>query len=476
MPRTIICTAGTTIAKECPTLAIRDLDLLDWDDPILDLDKEIQQRLSGFELSKLAAPTNLSAEINSLLLLKCGGEDEVVLLAADNAVGNLCSRHLAMVIRNVFGLDAAQCKVKRIPQLQMRDVERFKREGLPHLLQEVLGYVRDPQRRYGGGVILNPTGGFKGVVPFMALVGMLYGARVVYGSRATHQLVSLPPLPITHDSRILERAGEAIVWAERQGVFRIEEFFAKIPIACDEETGLFEGLLEVTPDGDATLSPIATVLVEKARDESGRVFISPIASEKLNEMTGPQKSAALAWLLRAGSAEWRGGNGHAFKGSDLEVYGEKRKPIRVAGISHGRDFYVCQFYFQDHNLYDRELCKYQQSNFQYLEEFAPLHSDSFGPEGVTESWGDLLTERMLLKDEIQKLTERANDLSQSLDQAHANLDKNRQGAKAKRKELEKHIANLEQKLKEARMPPQKVDTLVFYQDEPVPADPSSGPP
>jgi len=391
MPRTILCTSGTTIARDCPTLREAGQAGHPWDTPLPELSAQIEERLQSFDLKNAQAPSPLSAEFNSLLLLECSADDEVVLLAGDDAVGNTCSAHLAAVISKRFGIVADRCKVIRIPQLHVHDPERFKREGLPHLFEVVLEYLRDPQRRYEGGVIINPTGGFKGVVPFLTLLGMLYGARVAYGSRASGQLISLPPVPVVFDPEVFSRAREAMSWAERTGVFQAEQFFSKISDFQPGDEEQFSVFIEITPDGDATLSPLAQLLVQKNRDESGRVFLSSIVTKKLRGMRGTPRSAALAWLQRAGLARWREGNGHAYHGTDLEVYGDGHKPIRVAGFCNGRDFHVCQFYFDDHNTYDRELSRYQRAQFQDPGEFVALHEDSFGPEEASESWADLLT-------------------------------------------------------------------------------------
>ena len=334
-----------------------------------------------------------------------------------------------------IGIPEARCKIRRVPQLQLRDVERFKNEGLPHLFEIVQEYLRDPQRKYEGGVVLNPTGGFKGVVPFISLLGMLYGASVVYGSRASQQLVSLPPIPITHDRQIFEQAKEALAWAERQGVFKCEEFLGRVSGLVAGEEERFSAFLEITPDGEAALSPLAKVLVQKERDEYGEVLLSPIAADKLRAMIGPQKSAALAWLQRTGSATWRAGNGHAFHGSDLNVFGEKKKPIRVAGFCKDKKFYLCQFYFDDHVTYDRELANFQRSHFQDIESFVPLHKDTFGEDSAMETWSDLLAEREIWKVEREELISDKQDINKELHEVHLKIGTLRKEEKQKRDEL-----------------------------------------
>ena len=64
----------------------------------------------------------------------------------------------------------------------------------------MLAYLTDDNLNYQYDLILNPTGGYKGVIPFVTVLGMLYGKRSVYIFEHAEQLINLPPLPFSFDN------------------------------------------------------------------------------------------------------------------------------------------------------------------------------------------------------------------------------------------------------------------------------------
>jgi CRISPR/Cas system-associated protein Csm6 len=60
--------------------------------------------------------------------------------------------------------------------------------------------ARDPvQISAGHQIILNATGCFKSVVPYLTLRGLLYRLNVVYIFEQSNALLTLPPAPIHFD-------------------------------------------------------------------------------------------------------------------------------------------------------------------------------------------------------------------------------------------------------------------------------------
>ncbi len=85
MPRTILCTTGTSIAAGCPELGRFQKKASDWDDDISQLNREIADRLTHCSLTTAAGRIAASAELNSLERLRVDEGDEVVVLATDTA-------------------------------------------------------------------------------------------------------------------------------------------------------------------------------------------------------------------------------------------------------------------------------------------------------------------------------------------------------------------------------------------------------
>jgi putative CRISPR-associated protein (TIGR02619 family) len=447
MARTFLCTVGTSLAKDCPSLEAVHNAGSPWDMDAPSLADEVERRLSGIRLNDLTAPTELSKEVNSLLLLGCGADDEVILLAADDAIGRCCAERLARIIPAIFGMPDSLCKVTRIRGLHMRDAARFRKEGLPNLIQELLRMLRDPQRRYERPVVLNPTGGFKGVVPFITVLGMLYGARVAYVSRASHQLVTLPPLPLTYDPVIFERAREALEWAERKATFKAESFLGRIPGYTPEEYDLFAGFLETDEEEESTLSPLALVLIEKDREGSGQALLAPAAMAKLDQLKGTDRDRALTFLRRSGNPKWRAGNPHGFETTALSVFGNKSLGIRIAGFVSGTDFYVCEFFFvKEHGNYVSALHNTRRDQYPDLDAFLPLPKGEFETDEIDESWSALLAERDALKDQIPDLLRQRDEAGRRVNEASAKEEELRQQMVSLRRAHQSELAKLQREI------------------------------
>lgn len=443
MPRTILCTVGISIAKGCPSLeAVHDAKT-PWDVDVPDLIREVEQRLSAFRLNEITAPTDLSKEVNSLILLACGSDDEVILLAADDAIGRCCAERLERVIPAIFGMPDNMCKVTRVRGLHLQDVARFRKEGLPNLFQELLRMLRDPQRRYERSLVLNPTGGFKGVVPFITVLGMLYGARVAYVSRASHQLVTLPPLPLTYDSVVFERAREALEWAERKTVFKAGQFLGRITGLTPEELDLFTGFVETDDNGECTLSPLAMVLIEKDREGSGQVMLTQAMMSKLDKLKGSDRAHALALLRRSGSPQWRDQWHHKFETTDLNVFGRGRLEIRVAGFLVGHDFYVCEFFYKEHDTYESTLHNTRQAQYPDPNAFLKLPEVEAEDDEIDESWCALLAEREALRKQIPDLVRQRDDAGRRANEALALSEDLRQQLAKLRRAYQSEVAELQ---------------------------------
>lgn len=404
--KTIICTVGTSIANGCKSIESFYQRDSTWAEDVTELKSEIQERLEHF-LASDEMRIRVCAEIHSLYRLGCGSLDEVILFTSDTAEGKACGEAVCSTIRQLFSLKDV-C-LKRVPDLQARDGERLKKRGIPNLINLVTPILQDPQRRYSGGVILNPTGGFKGVVPFMTVLGMLYGTKVVYMFEYSNQLVTLPPLPVTLDLELFERARPALSWAKEQAVFAPANFYGLITGFDYQEQSLFSGFLEVENDSEATLSPLATVLLDEEEGSADHLFISQDFASFL-ERIAPEdrvRMKSLAWRLR--SPLFRRMMRKAFHGTNLEVYGRSRFAARFAGFTRNGVFHLCLGqWVSSHDDYERVFASRNREDFQAKNDFvrmdAPIEVDlpSDVPADI-ETWAELRRQRDDLLKECSRL-------------------------------------------------------------------------
>lgn len=255
----ILCSVGTSIARHCQSIAPLTRMATAWDTPV-----------DGFapDLLALQHPfcekefRSLSAETNCLDRIGTGPDDCVVLLSSDSAPGRMCSEALHLLITRQYGLSPERVHIRRIEGLQVHDGVRLREFGLKNLITTVLGYLKDPVYNRDFEIIINPTGGFKGVLPFLTVLGMLHGKKTVYIFEHSNDLITLPPLPFTINPDLLNRARPAIQHLQRMGSVQAEEYFTRIEGYEASERDLFLAFTEQKDENSLSLSPLVYCLMD----------------------------------------------------------------------------------------------------------------------------------------------------------------------------------------------------------------------
>ncbi|ADN50534.1 putative CRISPR-associated protein [Vulcanisaeta distributa] len=165
-------------------------------------------------------PAGFSAELNSIIaFIKSLPARHVIselrlqFYPTDTGTSRFCARAITEYLRRfqedfrgLIGIPAYSALIIDEPIVLKgfgRGVEWF-REGLTDLMDRfVSNIVR--LRRDGYKVVVNPTGGFKPESAYLTVVAILAGAwRVVYAHETFREVVELPILPITLDSKYVK--------------------------------------------------------------------------------------------------------------------------------------------------------------------------------------------------------------------------------------------------------------------------------
>lgn len=408
--RTILCTVGTSVARECPSLKQLQVQGSNWETDTSALEDEIDQRIRLLDLSTESGRVSASAEIHSLHKIEIRKDDEVILLTTDTADGRACATKLANLIEKTW--PGTTVRVKRIEGLQVRDPELLRSKGLVGLLNVTIGYIKDPQRKYsnpnGDSIIINPTAGFKGVVPFLAVLGMLFQVPTVYMFEFANSIVRLPPLPLGFDLKIFRRARRALEMIKKEGAIHEKSFFNQIIAFQEHERAMFESLLE--RDGElVTLSPLAEVLSDVVQEGQQPLWISPQAIDQLNKRQGTDRMRLEAFLIRLSNPIWRASQPHRFQNCEIPVFGNSRYCFRAAVHNQDNKLYICRIY-DDHDKYETELGHFRKKDIEPLQDF--------------QRWEAPMTEEELdekEQDESTSLNVRLEEMSLELNRAKTKL-------------------------------------------------------
>lgn len=290
MPHTIVCSVGTSAAKNvCPAA-----NLASWVQDRGGVDQAAEALFARFAdilPEGEALQSKLSAEIHSLVRIGVSPEDRVIFLTSDTSDGEACARALTLYLEKYF--HGILVEVIPVKGLQVYNAELFRREGVVNFVRICLRKVRD----YGTAqVILNPTGGYKALVPYTVLVGMVKRIPCRYIFEQSNQLLTLPPLPIAFDRGPFERYRSLIERIERETAIPAKDWEREVR---HDDRSLLEPLIERT-NVDVTLSAVGLLLLDEVRSPTALIpFLSRKAWEDcLDNLSQLHECDPFRFLLR----------------------------------------------------------------------------------------------------------------------------------------------------------------------------------
>jgi putative CRISPR-associated protein (TIGR02619 family) len=433
----VICTIGTSIANGCELQTTYFKPGRTWEEDTKAFEQQISKRVAGLKQDV----RKISAEINSLERLNLTSSSKIILLATDNAASKACANELKKFIVQHFSLVDKDIEIKRIKGLQVHDVKTLKEQGFRELITTILAYLTDDDLNYQYDVILNPTGGYKGVMPFLTVLGMLYGKPSVYIFEHAEQLISLPPLPFTFDIDIYNRVVPALQRIDEQTAISKQEYYAYIIDYTEQEKPLFTSFIEPIGDNLVTVSPLAEVLLS-IENRNAIPMISQNIIEQL-QSDNTQPALALKRLIKNSvNPLWRKQHSEKWHETDLIVIKQNATAERLAGFIKDDAFHVA-YAFRTHEAYELDLPKYDEKSAKSLQYKQWQITENVGQAESNNSAG-LLKERDHLLAQGLQLTEKIKKLEEVAD--------NKQLLKLELREqvesLQKVIAELEQQLNE----------------------------
>jgi putative CRISPR-associated protein (TIGR02619 family) len=157
--------------------------------------KEVEE---GFFGADVATACKLSAEINGLLSLYGAGwedarrerRDHLVLLHTDTALGARSCRMVAGWLES-YGMAP---QVVPVTSLNTRSRDDFL-WGVNSLVEWLEDQDLPSWSERGYQLLFNLVGGFKAFQSYLTVLGMVYGAEVVYRFESSEELLRIPALP-----------------------------------------------------------------------------------------------------------------------------------------------------------------------------------------------------------------------------------------------------------------------------------------
>ena len=219
------------------------------------LEDLVLRRLKEIDLNTEEGLREASPEIKSLAKIGVGERDHVQLYASETPEGVFTARIIRQFVRRVWKCQAA---MDVITGLQVEDAGRFRSQGVLRFVQKLVKEVNSPDR-YRYQIILNATAGFKSLVPYTTLVGLLFGVPVQYIFERSPEMITLPPIPVDFKQDFIQRVEPILERIDRETAVSEQEVLQGLSPNEREEVLPF---LE-PEDGQYTLSALGLLVYER---------------------------------------------------------------------------------------------------------------------------------------------------------------------------------------------------------------------
>jgi len=142
---------------------------------------------------------NSCGELAGLSLMGIMPEDAIVLLYSETNSGAFCATTLEMMLQQgVVVPKGVSVEKRRIRGLQIDNLACFLEEGVVNYVLEIHNLYQNNHRAdKRRDMVLNITGGYKGLIPYAGIVGMHFQIPICYLYEESDELLWLQPLAVT---------------------------------------------------------------------------------------------------------------------------------------------------------------------------------------------------------------------------------------------------------------------------------------
>ncbi len=333
----VITTVGTSlfvnyneIKKENINEDIKDesfSEYTEWKDEIAD----IKQKLLIF-----ATDDNSSAEMTSILKLKEEfGDIEVYLIATDTIESIVICEVIKEALDNKDIIVHFNMKQDIINDLQVKNYRKFK-NGLSNLINRLYKISSN----YYDNLILNITGGYKAVVPYLTIFGQVNSIPLYYIFENSNSLISIPKIPLSIDEGLFDK-----YWKEFEELTK-DEIIEKSSLHYSFLTDM-ESLFEIDNELVA-LNPLGTILWRRYREKFFIFYAQKEVLEEIEKQNDIQRILETKFWQETRESKTERKDGHL-------VYDDGKNVNRIFYFSDDGIIYVYKTFDSNHAEYEKYI-------------------------------------------------------------------------------------------------------------------------
>ncbi len=231
---------------------------IDWQ---IEAEDDVLAQLNKLDFDTESGLVQASPEIKSLAKIGIDENDNIELFSSETKDGILAARITMQFIQSKWH---STVNIQVVEGLQMDSPGQFRSRGVPNYVRGLVRLLEDPSNKHGRDIVLNATAGYKSLVPYTTLVGLLYQIPVRYVFETSTELINLPPLPVSFDQPLFRRIEPLLARIERETSIS-QNLIQKELVPADRDAIL--ALLE--EEGDQfTMSALGSMIYQRYRTPS----------------------------------------------------------------------------------------------------------------------------------------------------------------------------------------------------------------
>jgi putative CRISPR-associated protein (TIGR02619 family) len=279
---------------------------------------------------------NASAEIKSLIKIQGELQDliAVYLLTTDTIASNICAELIKVYFDGNENLKICfNLGTDMIKGLQVNNSDLFVKDGLINLVER----IKDLTDNHYEDVILNITGGYKALIPYMTIIGQIYNIPIYYIFEETDELIKIPQAPVDFDFSVIDEnyvAFNALRKPKIENMPTIGDFKADLAEKAQEKESEFnrlkkENLIEEI-DGKVRMTPLGSLLMKRYKDlfDSGEYH-------KQNLISNLIELKLFKYYVKKYGTTVEHGRKVGDKGYDIDCYLEDEQKITAIEVKSG---------------------------------------------------------------------------------------------------------------------------------------------
>ena len=288
-----LCTCGTSAAKKLPREPRFDAAWVAQQGGVEAAAASLYETFRAYPMDdETALKRDLSAEIHSLSRMGLNANDTVVLFSSETPDGQACAGAVKRYLE--AARPGVRCRVTVVAGLQVTDAQAFRSAGVLNFTKEVL---KEIQMNGAPQCILNPTGGFKSLVPYTVLIGMLKGVPAKYIFEQSSALIPLPMMPVEFARSRLEPLRPLLERIQSESAIPRVDLDKALP--SFEERAVLEPLFEDQGQGQVSFSPVGFLIWEELERPTALVpYLSRRAIDDLVKIRATEGTAPDDYITR----------------------------------------------------------------------------------------------------------------------------------------------------------------------------------